>query len=243
MLIAISAVALAAVGSRSATAQATRDADLAPKFAARGEWTRVLSVTPKWMVIRNERGQQFPVALTRGNVRMFVIRWPVAPAAISPAAVAEVMGVDLVSNTVQASRLDVFEPDAQGLLNGLWPSRTHLAGLNRIVSPYGADRDSAINGYATVYQLPIERFIPNRTHAVAPIVGVNPIRLALGNNNTLTVIPAGTGLMMTRVTAGSPNFVSPGDLAYVMVSGQNAKTLFLSELVVYKRVSFDQFAP
>ncbi|MEO6809288.1 MAG: hypothetical protein ABI353_09285 [Isosphaeraceae bacterium] len=242
-LIAISAVVSVAVTSQSATAQVTHGGALFPKVMPQGEWAQVLSVTPKWMVIQNGRGQQFPVSLTQGNVRMFVIRWPIAPALISPRAVAEVTGVDLVSNTVQANHLDVFEPDAQGLLNGVWPSITHIGGLNRILSPYGADRDSAINGYATVYPLAIERNIPNRTHAVAPVFAVNPIRLALGNNNVLTVMPAGTGLNLTRVTAGSPTFVRPGDLAYVMISGQTPKTLALSELVVYKRMSFDQFAP
>jgi hypothetical protein len=208
-----------------------------------GEWAQVLSVTPKWMVIQNQRGQQFPVSLMQGNVRLFVIRWPIAPGSISPRAVAEVTGVDLVTNTVRATHLDIFEPDAQGLLNGVWPSMTHLTGLNRIVNPYGVDRDNAYNGNSVIYPLPIERFIPNRTHAVGPVVGVNPIRLALGNNNALTVMPAGTGLNITQVTAGSPSFVTPGDLAYVLVAGQTPKTLALSELVVYKTMPINQFAP
>src|SRR5438874_1362942 len=43
-------------------------------LSQQGEWAEVVTVTAKWMVLMNQQGQQFPVAIN--NIGLFVIRWP-----------------------------------------------------------------------------------------------------------------------------------------------------------------------
>ena len=47
---------------------------------------------------------------------------------------------------------------------------------------------------------------------------------------------------MTQVTRGSWSFVEKGDIAYLVPVEVAPKTLVLSQLVLYKRVTRDRFA-
>src|SRR5437868_6325008 len=38
-------------------------------------WAEVVTITPKWLVLQNEQGQQLPVPLN--DIDLFVIRWPI----------------------------------------------------------------------------------------------------------------------------------------------------------------------
>lgn len=209
-----------------------------------GEWAEVLTATPKWLVLQNRRGQQLPVALTTRAIELFVIRWPTSPERISARAVIEVAGLDVgANNVIRADHLDVFEPDAQGFLNNYWPVITRVSATGLVQTPYTIDPLQAADPYAYINRLASISNLPDRMHAVAPIAEINPIRLAVGNNNTLTVLPSGYGLSMTRITAGSPNAIRPGDLVYYVPTSVGTKSLVLSQLVVYKRVPFEQFRP
>jgi hypothetical protein len=224
-------------GVQARAAQPNRAAGL------QGYWGQVLTVTPKWLVIQNDQGQQFPVSLAKDNVGLFVVRWPTTPERLSPRAVVEVMGVEGTNNQIRTTHLDAFEPNAQGMLGGRWPAMIRLIGRNGLITtPYSSDRDISYNGYDYIANLP-QGSSPSILHIVAPVWGINPLRLAIGNNNLVTVLPMENNVSMTQVTGGSASLVRPGDLVYYLPVQTNPRTLVLAQLIVYKQIPIDQFAP
>jgi len=215
---------------------------LAPPMNS-GAWAEVITATPKWLVIQNADGQQFPVSLSRQDIGLFVVRWPTTPSRLTPNSVVEVAGIDLGSNRVLSGHLDVFEPDAQSLLGGYWPSVLAITAAGRVQTPYAADQNASYNGWDAVYLISGEAPMPSRYHIVAPVGSVDPMTLAVGNGNFYAIVPPTGGTHMSRVTLGSANYVRPGDLVYFIPVQATAKGLVLSQLVVYKDIPFDQFGP
>jgi hypothetical protein len=207
-----------------------------PRIPPRGDWLEVVTVTPKWLVLQNERGQQFPASFEA--IELFVMRWPTSLDQISPTALLEVTGIELSATQIRADHMDIFEGPARGLVT---PTIEELVGFNRVVTPFDVQ---SMNIYGqTIPLLPGEEQIPNRLHVVGPLVGTNPIAIAAGGNNAVAVYPYVGGIFMTQVTPGSASFVRPGDLVYVVVPDATTKSLMLSQLVVYKSMSLRQFTP
>ena len=53
----------------------------------------------KWIVVQNQQGQQFPIAMQ--GVAQFLIRWPTTPNALTPSSLVEAIGEDVGSNTLR----------------------------------------------------------------------------------------------------------------------------------------------
>jgi len=206
-----------------------------PQFEPEGMWARVVSVTPKWIVLQNDTGQQFPVSVTAING--FFLRWPTNPALFAPDAWAEVTGLDATSGRVIASHVDVYEGAARRLVT---PVSRRLIGYNRVMLPISPYR---ISTYGQLSLLPGEELIPPRRHVVGPILNRDPLVIATSGNDAVTVFPGNNGLTLTRVTLGSASLIQVGDLVWTVPADANPKTLALDRLVVYKSVPYDQFVP
>ena len=239
----MSAMALVGGEGRAGAPLGPRALQVGQQQVAPGDWAEVLSVTPKWLVLQNQRGQQFPVSLARENIRLFVIRWPVDLNRISPRAVVEVTGIDLGTNRIRADHLDVFDADAINLVGSNWPAVTRIVGQGTVLRQYTVDPDDLYNGYDFLNSVTGGPNVPDRLHVVAPVAGFNPFRLATGGNNQLGILPGGNGLFMTQVTPGSSGLIKAGDLVYFIPIQAGPKSLSLAQLVVYKRMARDQFVP
>jgi hypothetical protein len=191
-------------------------------------------VTNKWLVIQNERGQQYPVSYDAIN--LFFIRWPTTPARVSPGALLEATGMDNGSMQVTTNHVDVYEGDARRLVTPTFFRINSAGRVNRGLDyifdfpVYG----EPFPGIAPPIQggLPVQ---PPALHVVGPLAGVDPVRISTGGGNPVTVIPAGDDFSMTQITPGSLSYLRPGDTVYFVATGILPKTLALSQLVAYKR--------
>ena len=209
----------------------------APNIPASGDWAEIVTVTSKWLVIQNQKGQQFPVSLDA--IAEAAIRWPIVPSQISAGALLETTGLDLASNGVRTDHVDVFEGSARRMV---WPIYQKLIGFNR--KPTAMDTlNIGLYGFYGVPMLPGEEMMPNRLHVAGPIAAMNPLQIAASGNNTVPIVPADSGITFTQVTPGNISYLRPGDLLYVVPSDLNQKTLILSQLVAYKPMSFSNFVP
>ena len=209
----------------------------APNIPASGDWAEIVTITSKWLVIQNQKGQQFPVSLDSINEAM--IRWPIDPSRISNNALLEVTGLDLASNGVKTDHVDVFEGNARSMVRPIYQK---LIGLNR--KPTALDTlNVGLYGFYGVPMLPGEEMIPNRLHVAGAIAAVNPIRIVIDSNNTVPIVPAEGGVTFTQVTPATLSYLRPGDLLYVVPTDMNQKTLILSQLVGYKAIPLLNFVP
>jgi hypothetical protein len=236
--LAFASIALAAPAATRAQGQG-----VVPTSNVQTGWAEVVTVTPKWLVLRNPQGQQFPVALSKDHVGLFVIRWPTTPDRLSAQAVIEANGYEVGNNQIRTDHIDVFENDAKGLLGGYWPSVTTLTAGGVVVTPYNVNPNYAYLGYDYLNAVLNTNGMPNRVHVVAPVISALPMVVAVGNNNTMSILPAPAGLTLTQVTNGSSSFVRKGDLAYYVSTGTTPKSLLLTQLVIYKPMPLNQFVP
>ena len=206
----------------------------APRFAPSGDWAEIVTITPKWLVIQNEKGQQFPVALD--SVGEFVIRWPIDPARITPNAMVETTGLDLGTNQVRTDHIDVFEREGRMLVQ---PVYQQIIGFGRTPTTFDIQNQNTYG--VRIPLLPGEDQLPNRLHVAGPIVGLDPVRISMGGNNAMTVLPAATGLSFNEVTPGVVALLRPGDLVYVIPTDMTPKTLIVGQMVAYKAVTKQQF--
>jgi len=233
---------LAALSASAARGQVVSPPDLfvsgmqTPRFPQAGDWAEVVTVTPKWLVVQNQSGQQFPISLE--SIDEFVIRWPTSPERISPTALVETTGLDLGSNEMRTDHVDVFEGAARALAR---PMYQRIIGYGRTPTAFDIQNQNIYGVYIPL--LPGEDQIPNRLQVAGPVVGVNPLRIAIAGNNSVAVYPGGSGLFFSEVTAGSATFLRPHDLVYVVTSDITPKTLVLSQMVAYKTMPLSQFVP
>ena len=206
-----------------------------PQFEPDGIWARVVSVTPKWLVLENDLGQQFP--LSTGAVDLFLMRWPTTPAELSAGALVEVTGIDLNTSQVLSAHADVYEGPARALVT---PTSQYLVGYNRVMT---LTNPFQMGTYGQVNLLPGEEMIPRRRHLVAPAISGVPLILAAPGNEAVGVVWGNGGMSMTSVTPGSPGLVRSGDLVWCMPAGFTTRSLAISELVVYKTMPIGQFVP
>ena len=206
-----------------------------PRFEPEGLWARVVSATPKWLVLENVEGQQFPVST--GAVDLFVMRWPTNPLMAPPGTWAEVTGIDLNSGGVLAGHVDLYEGAARAMVS---PTSQYLIGYNRVMtlaSPF------QMNTFSRFSLLPGEELIPRRRHIVGPLLARDPLVIDIGGNDAVRVVPGSANFNVTQVTPGEVRFIRPGDLVWCLPVGSNPMTLALGQLVVYKSVPMAQFVP
>lgn len=209
----------------------------APQFQpGGGEWARVVTATPKWIVLENAAGQQFPVSF--GAIEVFVIRWPANPRMAGAGTLAEVTGLDLMNGSVVAGHVDLFEGSARALVT---PTSLVLAGYsNRASNPNNLFQ---MNVFGRVPMMPGEEWMPQRRHLVGALIAGNPIVIAPPRGPSAMVVPGAGGMSVTQVTIGSPSFVRPGDLVWYLPVNATPQTLAVGRLVVHKTIPLAQFVP
>lgn len=206
------------------------------------EWARVVTVTPRWVVLQNEEGQQFPVSTDR--IRLFVMRWPSSLDRVSPSALLEMTGLNQGSNMLMTQHIDVYEGAArQMVVPGILlisPSGVVSRPIDFLFNPevYGAP----IPGMDVPIQMGTASG-PQLTHIVGGMVSRVPLQIGIGGNNAMTVLPTPGGVHMSQVTAGSIGLVKPGDIVYLAATQAMPDSLVLDQMVVYKNEFIDQFVP
>jgi hypothetical protein len=208
------------------------------RLPPQGVWAEIISVSPRWMVIQNQLGQQFPIDISSAG--QMLIRWPSTTNALTNRSVIEVTGPEAGSNVIIADHIDIYEDDAQNLVS---PAVNNLYGYNRTLSSFDVDQQ---NSYGVVYWMtPEEYAIPSRMHVVGQSVndGTGTVRVAGFGQNWYTIQPSANGMSVTQVTRGNFNFARQGDVVYIIPQGMNTTTLIVSQMVLYKKIPFRTFQP
>ena len=202
----------------------------------RGEWAEIITATPKWLVIQNEQGQQFPIAVD--SIRQFLVRWPSSFDQLTPQSLVEVNGYGMQNNTMAASHIDVYEDDARSLVT---PTYQSSHGFNRTITGFDIDqmREMGITNFWT----PQEWMTPNQIHMVGTPIGSDPMRIAVMGSNPMAILPSPTGVEVTQITLGTSSYAKRGDLVYVTSESAGTRGLDVSRLVLYKKVPLSQFNP
>lgn len=232
-----------AVGNGPGLAQ--NSANLPPP-PPQGAWGEVVMANNRWMVVQNHQGQQFPIAAEA--VSQFLIRWPTTLNAVTQESVVEVVGPDLGSNSLQTDHVDVFEgadralvaPTATRILPNNRPDTAVDPGFNRFMNAFDVGSQNLLYGWAYPVT-PGQQGIPARLHVVGNVLNTNPLRVATPGNNFATVVPADGAMSVTQMTRGSCSFAEKGDLVYLMPTQLTARTVVLSQLVLYKKIPLRQF--
>jgi hypothetical protein len=218
-----------------------------PQLPPTGAWGEVIYSTPRWLVIQNHSGQQYPIAAE--DVGEFLIRWPGSINALGPESVVEAVGRDAGSNVVEVSHIDVFEGADRSLVaptyNSLLANNAVVTaidpGFNRVMNAWDYAGQSQLYGWAYPTGAGLSG-IPVRLHVVGTVVQRVPLQLSLPGNNLATVV-AGENVQFTvsQVTRGTMDVIRKGDYAFMMPRQLTAKGLVLSQLVLYKSISVAQF--
>jgi hypothetical protein len=220
-----------------------------PQLPPQGAWGEVINATPRWLVIQNHSGQQYPVALE--DIGEFLVRWPGSINQLGPDSLVEAVGNDLGSNVVEVTHVDVFEgtdrtlvaPTYNSLLANNAVVTTIDPSFNRLMNAWDYAGQSMLYGWA----YPITsgaNGIPSRLHLVGNVIERAPLRLAVPGNNFATVVP-GNNVQFTvsQVTRGAMNYARKGDYAFLLPRAINPRGLSVAQLVLYKSIPFRQFNP
>jgi hypothetical protein len=220
-----------------------------PQLPPQGAWGEVINATPRWLVIQNHTGQQYPIALE--DIGEFLVRWPSSTNALGAGSVIEAVGNDLGSNVVEVSHVDVFEGTDRSLVsptyNSLLANNAMVTAIdpafNRFMNAWDYAGQSMLYGWA----YPITNGgngIPSRLHIVGSVIERAPLRLEVPGNNFATVI-AGNNVTFTvsQVTRGAMNYARKGDYAFLLPNAINPRGLAVSQLVLYKSIPLRQFNP
>ncbi|HEX8199030.1 MAG TPA: hypothetical protein VF590_00980 [Isosphaeraceae bacterium] len=202
-----------------------------PRFSPQGEWAEVLTVTPRWLVLQNQQGQQFPVNID--SVQLFFMRWPTSPDRLTPDALIEAYGAIRFSNQIVTDHVDVFQGPSRAMTT---PRQDPYDQFDQLVIPssiigreytFGDDfRNSGNTGQ------------PVQLHVAGPVVNRNPLTVMTPGNSPVSILgPQGLPLMFLK-TQGAMPLVQPGDLAWFVTIGSGPRSLSLAQLWVYKSVPF-----
>ena len=218
-----------------------------PHLPPEGAWGEVINATPRWIVIQNHSGQQYPISVD--DIGEFLVRWPSSLDNLGPQSVVEAVGQDIGSNTVEVSHVDVFEgPDrnlVQPTYNNLLSNNAVVTavdpGFSRLMNAWDYAGQSQLYGWAYPTGMG-GNLAPIRLHVVGTVVQRFPLQVSLPGNNFATVV-AGDNIQftMSQVTRGTSNLARKGDYAFLMPRQINPKGLVLAQLVLYKTVMYRQF--
>jgi hypothetical protein len=207
-----------------------------PRPAQQG-YASVLTVTPRWLVIQNERGQQFPVAFD--SVGLFLVRWPATAEHLLPGRdgvppLVEANGRSAGANNVQTDHIDIYRGPGRGLVSPgiLTPN------LLAIQPNFQFQVNLQFNLFQPLQGVGGGPIMPENVgdlmFVVGPPINVDPLRLGIAGTNWVNVLPSPGGFAMNVVTPGSPSQIKPGDFVYYVAMQEEPKGLRLSQLVVYK---------
>jgi hypothetical protein len=202
-----------------------------PQLPPQGAWGEVINVTPRWLVIQNHAGQQFPIAVD--DIGNFLIRWPSTLADLGPQSVVEAVGLSLGSNVVETPHIDVFEGGDRALIQPTYDTGFDGTMINWVF----ATQNNLLNGWAYPLSSNVPGVTTARIHVVGTVIERSPLRLSVPGNNFATIVPAANAqLTVTQVTRGSINAARKGDYAFIMPVSITPRGLVVSQLVLYKTV-------
>jgi hypothetical protein len=220
-----------------------------PQLPPQGAWGEVINATPRWLVVQNHSGQQYPISVD--SIGEFLIRWPYSLDAMGNRSVVEAVGRDLGSNLVETDHIDVFEgpdrnlvsPTVQSLLPNNMVVTTVDPGFNRFMNAWDYAGQNMLYGWAYPVR-PGLQGIPAALHVVGNVVDKDPLRILVPGNNVAAIVPgANVQYSISQVTRGTPSHVRKGDYAFLLPQEITPKGLVVSQLVVYKSITFRQFDP
>jgi hypothetical protein len=219
-----------------------------PPIPPQGAWGEVIMASDKWLVVQNHQGQQFPIAMDAVN--QFLIRWPTSIDALGPEYVVEAIGPDVGNNTLQTDHIDVFAggdrtlvaPTYIRLLPNNRPDTTIDPTFNRFMNGWDIGAQNLLYGWAYPVA-PGQLGIPARLHVVGNFIpNPNAVLVGIPGNNFASVMPANPGnFAITQITRGSSSFADKGDLVYLMPVNLTPRTVVLTQLVLYKKVSLAEY--
>jgi hypothetical protein len=220
-----------------------------PQVAQEGFWGEVIHVTPRWLVVQNQAGQQFPIAVD--EIGEFLVRWPTTFDALTPQSIVEAVGADLGSNILKTGHIDVFEGADQTLVEFTYtstlPDPSVISAVNPgyhyLMAAWAMAGQNMLYGFDLPVK-PMQLAIPSQLHAVGSFFGLNPLRLAIVGANVVTVVPDETNrITISQVTRGTPNLARKGDVVSVMTRAMGPRSLVASQVVLYKPMPLAQFDP
>ena len=213
--------------------------------ARAGQWAEIINVTPKWIVVQDELGKQYPIASDR--VRQFLIRWPSSTGLITNASVLEVTGPNAGSNVIITDHVDQFEGDSRSLVAPRVANNYNNYGFNynfgfsHTLSPYDVDFYKTFG--STYFMQPFGYAAPLPLHVVGRALGNDPVRIAGNGDNWFTVQPAESGMTVTQVTVGNNTYARKGDPVYIVLDAMGARSLDIAQLVLYKKIPLNAYQP
>jgi len=220
-----------------------------PDLPPQGAWGEIIHATPRWLILQNYAGQQFPIAVE--DISDFLIRWPTTLDAVAPTALVEAIGPDLGSNVLRTSHVDVFEGADRNLVaptyNSVLPNNRMVTavdpGFNRLMHAWDYAGQNMLYGWAFPVS-PGMTGIPSRLHVVGALVDDDPLRLSAPGNVVATVVPdASNRITVTQVTRGTTNYARKGDVAFILPVQVTPRGLIVSQLVLHKTIPLRQFNP
>lgn len=213
-----------------------------------GQWAQVINVTPRWIVIEDEEGKQYPIASDR--IRQFLIRWPSSTELLTPASVVEVTGPDAGSNVIVSDHVDQFEGDAQSLVSPTVNNYYNNYGFNfnygynQTLAPWNVAPMTSFQ--STFYGMPYGYAPPLPLHVVGrvlPGVPGGPVRVSGAGDNWFTLSPSAGGMSVTQVTIGNNSYARKGDLVFLILDNVSPRSLDIAQLILYKKIPLRSFQP
>jgi hypothetical protein len=220
-----------------------------PDLPPQGAWGEIIHATPRWLVLQNYAGQQFPIAVE--DISDFLIRWPMTLDAVGPNSLVEAIGPDLGSNVLRTTHVDVFEGADRNMVaptyNSVLPNGRMVTavdpGFNRLMHAWDYAGQNMLYGWAFPVS-PGMTGIPSQLHVVGVMVDDDPLRLSAPGNVVATVVPdASNRITVTQVTRGTTNYARKGDVAFIMPVQVTPRGLVVSQLVLHKTIPLRQFNP
>jgi len=220
-----------------------------PPPPPRGAWGEVIMANERWIVVQNNEGQQFPIAAD--SINQFLVRWPITLADLTPQSWIEATGDDIGSMSIRTAHIDVYEGTDRALVE---PTYKSLLPFNRVVTTIDPTFQRMMNAwdvagqntlYGWAYPInPGTNGIPGQLYAVGNALQTNPLRIGVPGENVVSIFPQlGGNFSMSQVTRGTTSFAANGDSVFLTTVDRNAKSLVLSQLVLYKKIPLKDYAP
>lgn len=230
------AIALVALGMAAVRPSPAQPPASAPDLGgqSQGFWAEVVNVTPNWLVLQNQRGQQFPLAFANTNGR-YMVRAPIPPDRIGMGSTAEAVGYTMPNGAMRTGHIDVY--DAALAARSMPGNQTFSAngvandGLTTMLTFNWFLLPNLVTGIAS----------PGYRHVVGTIISLNPLTLATPGNQNVTIFPVQNNILTTQLSSETRSFarIRKGDTVLIALNRNNpttARSLNVSELVVYQNL-------
>jgi len=204
---------------------------------SQGEWAQVITVTNKWLVIQNQKGQQFPVAIDK--IGLFLIRWPTKIDEVDEGTMIEANGQELGTTEVLTDHIDVFAGTAAELVRPGFASQSTFSAMANNFQIQTNLQFNLFQPFYGVGSAPIVTGEMGWARVAAPLAGLDPVRVVLQGNSIVTIRTT-ENCTVTSVTPGSSSVLRKGDLVYFVPSEPTPKSYNLAQLVGYKNVPMNR---